>query len=96
MDAKTKKAGGDRPLSVWSYKPWWCQPWSIVLTGSSLILGSWLLLNRYWITGIVAMPVLAWMGFFLLLWPRAMHHSGMLEELAMAKSVSDTPDNTPP
>ncbi|MBF2086643.1 DUF6737 family protein [Thermoleptolyngbya sp. C42_A2020_037] len=58
------------PQSVWQVKPWWCQPWSIVLTGTGLIGGSWLLLHRVWLTGLVAVPVLAWMGFFVLVYPR--------------------------
>ncbi|MFQ3615923.1 MAG: DUF6737 family protein [Cyanobacteriota bacterium] len=58
------------PQSVWQIKPWWCQPWSIVLTGTGLIGGSWLLLHRVWLTGLVALPVLAWMGFFLLIYPQ--------------------------
>lgn len=59
-------------MSVWNEKPWWCQPWSIVLTGVTLLGGSWLLLHRYWVSGLVAVPVLAWMGFFLVLYPRLM------------------------
>jgi len=58
--------------SPWSYKPWWCQPWSIVLTGATLIGSSWLLAKTLWLTVLVALPVLAWMGFFLLIWPRLM------------------------
>ena len=26
---------------LWSHKPWWCQPWSIVATGVTLVGGSW-------------------------------------------------------
>lgn len=59
-------------LNIWHYKPWWCQPWSIVLTGISLIGGSWLLLKTVWITLVVALPVLTWMGFFLLIYPQQM------------------------
>ncbi|MGD1858489.1 MAG: DUF6737 family protein [Leptolyngbyaceae cyanobacterium] len=58
--------------SVWDYKPWWCQPWAILLSVVSIIAGSWLLLHRYWLTGIVAVPILVWMGFFLLVYPRVM------------------------
>lgn len=60
------------PENPWQYKPWWCQPWTIVLTGTSLIGGSWWLLHRWWLTLLVALPVLVWMGFFLLVWPRLM------------------------
>jgi hypothetical protein len=59
-------------VNIWQYKPWWCQPWSIVLTSLVLIVGSWLLLHRIWITVIVAVPVLAWMGFFLFVYPKQM------------------------
>jgi len=59
------------PVSVWSYKPWWCQPWSILLTGVSLIGGSWLVFHRLWISGGVAVPVLLWMNYFLLMYPRS-------------------------
>lgn len=59
-----------QPESPWSYKPWWCQPWSIILTGMTLITGSWVVTKTIWFTVVVSVPVLVWMGFFLLLWPR--------------------------
>lgn len=68
-----------KPNSPWNYKPWWCQPWSILLTGVTLISGSWLLFKTLWLTVIVSIPVLTWMGFFLLIWPRLMMQSGILE-----------------
>ncbi|MBI4779859.1 MAG: hypothetical protein HY785_00905 [Oscillatoriophycideae cyanobacterium NC_groundwater_1537_Pr4_S-0.65um_50_18] len=61
--------------SVWHYKPWWCQPWSIALTGIVLIGGSWLPFHQIWVTAIVALPVLTWMGFFLILYPQAMQQA---------------------
>ncbi|QSJ19422.1 hypothetical protein JYQ62_12280 [Nostoc sp. UHCC 0702] len=68
-----------KPLNPWDYKPWWCQPWSILLTGVTLISGSWLLFKNIWITILVSIPVLIWMGFFLLIWPQLMIRSGILE-----------------
>jgi hypothetical protein len=50
-----------------------------VLTGVAIVGGSWLLLHRLWLTGLVALPIGVWMGFFLLLWPRLMRESGLLE-----------------
>ncbi|MDX2213599.1 MAG: DUF6737 family protein [Oculatellaceae cyanobacterium bins.114] len=58
--------------SVWHYKPWWCQPWSIVLTGVTITSGSWFLFQRVWVTVLVAVPILTWMGFFVLVYPRLM------------------------
>lgn len=59
-------------INPWNEKPWWCQPWSILLTGISLISGSWLLFEKVWLTSLVAVPVGVWMGFFLLIWPQLM------------------------
>ncbi|AFY54812.1 hypothetical protein Riv7116_2294 [Rivularia sp. PCC 7116] len=60
-----------KPISVWQYKPWWCQPWSILLTGTTIISGSWLLFHKVWLTILVSIPLLTWMGFFLLIYPKA-------------------------
>lgn len=60
----------DKPISVWEYKPWWCQPWSILLTGTTLITVSWLLFHKIWLSILVSIPLLAWMGFFLLVYPK--------------------------
>ena len=65
--------------SPWKYKPWWCQPWSIVLTGVTLISGIWLIFKIVWLTILVAIPLLLWMGFFLLIWPQLMIRSGVLD-----------------
>lgn len=56
--------------SIWDHKPWWCQPWSIILTGFSIISGSWLLFKIVWLTILVAIPITAWMGFFVILFPK--------------------------
>ncbi len=68
-----------KPLNPWNYKPWWCQPWSILLTGVTLITGSWLIFKTIWLTVLVSLPILIWMGFFLLIWPQLMIRSGVLE-----------------
>ena len=70
-----------KSISVWNYKPWWCQPWSILLTGITLISGSWLLFKTGWLTLIVTVPVLTWMIFFLLIYPRLVVQSGILDKL---------------
>jgi hypothetical protein len=69
-----------KPTCIWQIKPWWCQPWSILLTGNGLIGGSWLLLHRWWLTLIVAIPVALWMGFFILFYPRLVKAAGLLDQ----------------
>ncbi len=68
-----------KPVSPWKYKPWWCQPWSILLTGLTLISLSWLIFKIIWLTVLVAIPILIWMGFFVLIWPQLMKNSGILD-----------------
>ena len=55
--------------SLWETKPWWCQPWSIVLTGLLVPAGSWLTLHQLWITVPVAGVMLGWWLLFLGLVP---------------------------
>jgi hypothetical protein len=60
---------GPYPERVWALKPWWCQPWSILATGLALGIGSWWLLQRFWLTGLVALAVALWWWLFLVLMP---------------------------
>jgi hypothetical protein len=76
----------EKPLNPWNYKPWWCQPWSILLTGLTIIGASWLLFHRLWVSAIVALPICTWMGFFLLIWPKLMIKSGILEQYHLPES----------
>lgn len=69
-----------KPVNVWDYKPWWCQPWSILLTGVTLITVSWLIFKIVWLTMIIAIPVLTWMIFFILVYPRLVAQSGFTQE----------------
>ena len=68
-------------ISPWQSKPWWCQPWSIILTSLTLISGSWLIFKIIRLTILVAIPLLIWMGFFLLIWPQMMIRSGVLHKI---------------
>ncbi len=56
--------------NIWDYKPWWCQPWSILLTGIVLSAGSWFIIHVIWITAIISMLVMIWWIYFLVLYPR--------------------------
>ncbi|MBC1241891.1 DUF6737 family protein [Nostoc sp. 2RC] len=76
-----------KSLNPWNYKPWWCQPWSILLTGVTLIVGSWLLFKTIWFTVLVSIPIASWMGFFILIWPQLMIRSGILESYNNSERV---------
>lgn len=57
--------------SIWSQKPWWCQPWSILLTGVSAIAGSWVLFHSLWLSVPTSIGVGIWWLLFLVLVPAA-------------------------
>lgn len=80
---------GQKSLNPWNYKPWWCQPWSILLTGTILISGSWLIWRMVWLTLVISLPILTWMGFFLLIWPSLVKQSGILEKYLVTESEQD-------
>ncbi|MBE9099677.1 DUF6737 family protein [Vacuolonema iberomarrocanum] len=56
--------------SLWQQKPWWCQPWSIVLTGITIPSVAWVLTHRWWIFVPVTSGILLWWFVFLYLVPR--------------------------
>ncbi len=57
---------------VWKYKPWWCQPWSIILTGLTIITFSWLVLHNLIITILATIAITAWWVYFLIIYPKLM------------------------
>ena len=59
-----------KSFDIWNYKPWWCQPWSILLTGAVIIGSSWLIGKNLWISLLVSLPIIAWWVYFLILYPR--------------------------
>lgn len=61
-----------------------------MLTGIAIIAGSWLLAHTIWLTCLVALPILAWMGFFLFVWPQLVIRSGILEaELSSERAIAE-------
>ncbi|NJL87951.1 MAG: hypothetical protein HC886_21390 [Leptolyngbyaceae cyanobacterium SM1_1_3] len=72
------------PSSLWQLKPWWCQPWSIILTGLAAPTGVWSLTHRLWMAGPVALGVLVWWLMFLYWVPR------QYREYAQGKARRDT------
>ncbi len=74
--------------NIWDYKPVWCQPWSILLTGIILSVASWLTLHIMWITVIISILVGIWWVYFLLLYPRMFK-----EYVESQKKISNYCDN---
>jgi hypothetical protein len=62
--------------NLWQSKPWWCQPWTIILTGVLLVTISWLVLHSLWLTLPLSVLIVVWWTYFLVLVPQ------MLREMA--------------
>tara|TARA_B100000700_G_scaffold290260_1_gene348192 strand:+ start:294 stop:542 length:249 start_codon:yes stop_codon:yes gene_type:complete len=55
--------------SFWKIKPIWCQPWSIILTGTLFIFLSWQLFENIYITSLLCIIIFSWWFLFLLVAP---------------------------
>jgi hypothetical protein len=69
---------------MWQSKPWWCQPWTIILTGVLIVAGSWLILHTWWITAPLGILIGVWWLYFLVIVPRMLQQ--MAEEQANSGS----------
>ncbi|WP_320667643.1 DUF6737 family protein [Prochlorococcus sp. MIT 1307] len=56
-------------LNLWSEKPFWCQPWSIILTGILVIIISLIWPAIKWITLLLSIIIVLWWILFLWLAP---------------------------
>ncbi|PAN45520.1 hypothetical protein PAHAL_9G125100 [Panicum hallii] len=56
--------------SVWDTKPAWCQPWTILLTGTAVVACSWVLQSVI-VTAGVSFIICAWWYIFLYSYPKA-------------------------
>ncbi|KAI5426668.1 uncharacterized protein LOC127126144 isoform X2 [Lathyrus oleraceus] len=56
--------------SVWDTKPAWCQPWTIVLTGFSIVAISWLIFQSVVVTSAISLLIFAWWYIFLYSYPK--------------------------
>ncbi|CAI5481156.1 unnamed protein product [Closterium sp. Yama58-4] len=57
--------------NVWASKPFWCQPWTIVLTGAMVVGMSWVVLHFIFVTLLVAAAIGVWWLTFLVAYPAA-------------------------
>lgn len=65
---------------LWQSKPWWCQPWTIILTGVLIVAGSWFALHIWWITIPLGILIGVWWLYFLVIVPQMLRQ--MAEEQA--------------
>ena len=56
-------------MKYWESKPVWCQPWSIVLTGSLFLALAWLFFKSIVLLTLLFPVVLLWWFVFLYLAP---------------------------
>ncbi|KAG2312103.1 hypothetical protein Bca4012_026635 [Brassica carinata] len=71
--------------SVWDTKPSWCQPWTIVVTGLSIVACSWAVLHSVLVSSLAVGLIGAWWYIFLYSYPKS--YSEMIAE--RRKRVAD-------
>ncbi len=67
--------------NFWSNKPLWCQPWTIVLFGLTLIISTFFFVKVLWLTILVAFIVILWWFLFLYLAPN-LYYRDKLNDLS--------------
>lgn len=73
--------------NVWDYKPWWCQPQTIILTGALAVLFTYSIFG-VWLSGPVVAFVGLWWYTFLVEYP--LQFKEYFEEMAR-KREGDLP-----
>ncbi len=63
--------GSQDQHGYWQGKPFWCQPWSIILTGLFLIITAFTFLHNIIIDSLVSIFIIAWWYLFLFIAPQA-------------------------
>ncbi|KAI3749390.1 hypothetical protein L2E82_20001 [Cichorium intybus] len=76
--------------SVWDTKPSWCQPWTITLTGTSIIAGSWLILHNVLATSVASTLICAWWYIFLYSYPKSYKEMIAERRKKVTSGVEDT------
>ena len=59
----------DSKRKFWDLKPFWCQPWSIIVFGILVLIFSWMLFNNIFITSTLTFLVISWWVLFLIIAP---------------------------
>ena len=70
----------DEEKNVWKTKPFWCQPWTIVLTGVGIISLPTILFDWKAVSGVFVVPIAAWWYIFLYAYPKSYRENNGMEE----------------
>ncbi|KAK3149626.1 hypothetical protein QOZ80_3AG0220040 [Eleusine coracana subsp. coracana] len=76
--------------SVWDTKPVWCQPWTILLSGTTAVACSWVLIQSVVITAAVSFVICAWWYIFLYSYPKAYTEMIAERRRKVASGAEDT------
>tara|TARA_B100000214_G_scaffold250502_1_gene184080 strand:+ start:114 stop:332 length:219 start_codon:yes stop_codon:yes gene_type:complete len=53
----------------WDLKPYWCQPWSIIIFGILVIIFSWIPFENIIFSAVVGLIIIIWWVVFLIIAP---------------------------
>ena len=55
--------------NYWSIKPFWCQPWTIIMTGLCILFSAWKIFDNLIIITLISISILIWWILFLIIAP---------------------------
>ena len=59
----------DYEKKFWDLKPFWCQPWSIILFGIAVLVSMWILSHNLILTSLISFFIIIWWLLFLIIAP---------------------------
>ena len=68
-----------KELSYWGAKPFWCQPWTILLTGLIIIVFTTWWPSILWVTIFLTFVIFLWWFLFLIVAPRAYYEQNNVD-----------------
>ena len=71
----------DKNNSYWAEKPLWCQPWTILVTGITLIIVTNYLFRNILVVAILGVIIICWWLLFLVIAPVAYLKEAESDEL---------------
>lgn len=96
ISTRTSTLADDGKTTIWEFKPWWCQPWTIFGTGVAIIGATYAVTHFVWLTLVVAAGMVFWWFLFLGVYPTVLESEGVLEELKKRRRMQEAGIAMPP
>ncbi|WP_052043867.1 MULTISPECIES: DUF6737 family protein [unclassified Prochlorococcus] len=59
----------EKSNKYWKLKPFWCKPFSIIITGIFILIIGFKIFSMFWIRTIISLIIFSWWALFLIIAP---------------------------